>query len=230
MGGVDRAVSLKALCHDQPPQPPRMSLLDRRLLYVAMTRAKRRSALAWCRSAFLSMDGLQKAIALCMRRVRALSWKRCCLTLKRSPGQSSQRLGFLRPVRQLKWTSRRVWSVCGAKSPCRRHALLFAYAMLRNVDVCSSFDRVAKLRLRRIADRDSVGFRRAFAGAMHVGAAGERSRPVLLCLDLDKVVPPDHLVRQIDGLLDLSWVHKELAPFYSHTGRPSIESSVKKPV
>src|SRR6201990_115778 len=41
--------------------------------------------------------------------------------------------------------------------------------------------------------------------------------------DLDKVVPPDHLVRQIDGLLDLGWVHNELAPFYSHTGRPSID-------
>ena len=41
--------------------------------------------------------------------------------------------------------------------------------------------------------------------------------------DLDKVVPPDHLVRQIDGLLDLSWVHNELVPFYSHTGRPSID-------
>jgi transposase len=41
--------------------------------------------------------------------------------------------------------------------------------------------------------------------------------------DLDKVVPPDHLVRQIDYLLDLSWVHKELAPYYSHTGRPSID-------
>jgi transposase len=41
--------------------------------------------------------------------------------------------------------------------------------------------------------------------------------------DLDKVVPPDHLVRQIDGLLDLSWVHKELAPYYSRTGRPSID-------
>src|SRR5512138_3485479 len=41
--------------------------------------------------------------------------------------------------------------------------------------------------------------------------------------DLDKVVPPDHLVRQIDALLDLSWVHKELAPYYSHTGRPSID-------
>src|SRR5258705_1854001 len=41
--------------------------------------------------------------------------------------------------------------------------------------------------------------------------------------DLNEVVPADHLVRQIDGLLDLSWVHKELAPYYSHTGRPSID-------
>jgi transposase len=41
--------------------------------------------------------------------------------------------------------------------------------------------------------------------------------------DLDKVVPPDHLVRQVEGVLDLSWVHRELAPYYSHTGRPSID-------
>ena len=41
--------------------------------------------------------------------------------------------------------------------------------------------------------------------------------------DLDKVVPLDHLVRQIAGLLDLGWVHKELAPYHSHTGRPSID-------
>jgi transposase len=41
--------------------------------------------------------------------------------------------------------------------------------------------------------------------------------------DLDKVVPPDHLVRQIDGVLDLGWVHQELAAYYSHTGRPSID-------
>lgn len=41
--------------------------------------------------------------------------------------------------------------------------------------------------------------------------------------DLDQVVPADHLVRQIDAVLDLNWVHKELAPYYSHTGRPSID-------
>ncbi len=40
---------------------------------------------------------------------------------------------------------------------------------------------------------------------------------------LDAVVPPDHLLRRIDDDLDLSWVHGELAPFYSHTGRPSID-------
>ena len=42
-------------------------------------------------------------------------------------------------------------------------------------------------------------------------------------LNLDQVVPADHLVRQIDGVLDLAWVHQELAPYYSHTGRPSID-------
>jgi transposase len=41
--------------------------------------------------------------------------------------------------------------------------------------------------------------------------------------DLDQVVPPDHLVRQIAGVVDLGWVHKELGPYYSHTGRPSID-------
>ena len=40
---------------------------------------------------------------------------------------------------------------------------------------------------------------------------------------LDEVVPRDHLVCKIDRVLDLSWVHRELAPFYSHTGCPSID-------
>ena len=40
---------------------------------------------------------------------------------------------------------------------------------------------------------------------------------------LDDVVPADHLVRRIDAVLDLSWLHEELAPYYSHTGRPSID-------
>ena len=41
--------------------------------------------------------------------------------------------------------------------------------------------------------------------------------------DLDAVVPEDHQVRRIAAVLDLSWVRNELAPHYSHTGRPSID-------
>ena len=40
---------------------------------------------------------------------------------------------------------------------------------------------------------------------------------------LDEVVPDDHLVRGIAGVLDLSWVRGELASYYSPLGRPSID-------
>ena len=40
--------------------------------------------------------------------------------------------------------------------------------------------------------------------------------------DLDEVVPGDHLLRRIDAVLDLDWLRRELRPFYSHTGRPSV--------
>src|SRR3974390_3194523 len=40
---------------------------------------------------------------------------------------------------------------------------------------------------------------------------------------LDEAVPGDHPVREIAAVLDLSWVHSELAPYYSRLGRPSID-------
>jgi transposase len=41
--------------------------------------------------------------------------------------------------------------------------------------------------------------------------------------NLDEAVPDDHLVREIAAVLDLSWVHAELAPYYPQLGRPSID-------
>jgi len=40
---------------------------------------------------------------------------------------------------------------------------------------------------------------------------------------LDAHVPPDHLLRSIDRFVDLSEVRRELAPFYSLMGRPSVD-------
>jgi transposase len=41
--------------------------------------------------------------------------------------------------------------------------------------------------------------------------------------DLEDMVPSDHLLRRIDAVLDLSWLRGELAPYYSHTGCPSVD-------
>src|SRR5881394_870259 len=40
---------------------------------------------------------------------------------------------------------------------------------------------------------------------------------------LERHVPGDHLLRTIDRFVDLDGVRRELAPFYSSTGRPSID-------
>ena len=43
---------------------------------------------------------------------------------------------------------------------------------------------------------------------------------------LEEAVPDDHPVRAIAAALDLSWVHGELAPYYSPLGRPSIDPAL----
>jgi transposase len=40
---------------------------------------------------------------------------------------------------------------------------------------------------------------------------------------LDEAVPNDHPVREVAAVLDLSWVHAELASYYPQLGRPSID-------
>ena len=40
---------------------------------------------------------------------------------------------------------------------------------------------------------------------------------------LEDRVPADHLLRRIDAVLELDWLRAELAPFYSHTGCPSVD-------
>jgi hypothetical protein len=40
---------------------------------------------------------------------------------------------------------------------------------------------------------------------------------------LERHVPASHLLRSIDRFVDLSGIRSELAPYYSSTGRPSID-------
>ncbi len=56
-----------------------------------------------------------------------------------------------------------------------------------------------------------------------MGRISQDQRQLFYSFNLEAVVPDDHLVRTIAGVLDLSWVRAALTPHYSHTGRPSID-------
>jgi transposase len=56
-----------------------------------------------------------------------------------------------------------------------------------------------------------------------MGRSGQDQEQLFYSFNLEAVVPGDHQVRAIAGVLDRSWVRGELAPYYSHTGRPSID-------
>lgn len=52
--------------------------------------------------------------------------------------------------------------------------------------------------------------------------AGNQER-LFYRFNLEEHVPADHVLRGIDRFLDLNALRRHLAPFYSHTGRPSID-------
>jgi len=56
---------------------------------------------------------------------------------------------------------------------------------------------------------------------MGQGSGGQKK--LFYSFNLDDHVPGDHLLRGIDRCLDLGELRRHLAPFYSHTGRPSID-------
>lgn len=55
---------------------------------------------------------------------------------------------------------------------------------------------------------------------------GSNDKPqdeLFYAFNLEDIVPQDHLLRDIDRVLDLSELREHLAPYYSHTGRPSVD-------
>jgi transposase len=56
-----------------------------------------------------------------------------------------------------------------------------------------------------------------------MGRNDQPQKPLFYAFNLDDLVPQDHLLRKIDQFLDLSDLHQHLAPYYSHTGRPSVD-------
>lgn len=59
-----------------------------------------------------------------------------------------------------------------------------------------------------------------------MGRLNQDQGQLFYSFNLEEVVPRDHQVRGIAAILDLSWLHGELAPHYSRTGRPSIDPAL----
>src|SRR5438094_280254 len=56
-----------------------------------------------------------------------------------------------------------------------------------------------------------------------MGRLNHDQRQLFYSFSLEEAVPDDHLVCKIAAVLDLSWVHAELAPHYPNNGRPSTD-------
>ena len=56
-----------------------------------------------------------------------------------------------------------------------------------------------------------------------MGQSGGNQNRLFYSFNLEDHVPASHLLRRIDKFLDLTDLRAYLAPFYSHTGRPSID-------
>jgi len=56
-----------------------------------------------------------------------------------------------------------------------------------------------------------------------LGQQGGQQDELFYSFSLESHVPGDHLLRGIDRCLDLSELRQQLVPYYSHTGRPSID-------
>lgn len=56
-----------------------------------------------------------------------------------------------------------------------------------------------------------------------MGQQGGTQEQLFYSFNLEEHIPPNHLLRGIDQFFDLGELRQHLAPYYSHTGRPSID-------
>ena len=53
------------------------------------------------------------------------------------------------------------------------------------------------------------------------------ARKEAVIIDIDTLVPSDHLLRKIERVMDYEWIYERLAPYYCHhNGRPGTDPVV----
>lgn len=50
----------------------------------------------------------------------------------------------------------------------------------------------------------------------------------MLCVTLESLMPEEHFLRRLDGLMDFSFIYQRAESLYSHRGRPSTLWSLSR--
>ena len=56
-----------------------------------------------------------------------------------------------------------------------------------------------------------------------MGSRREGQSALFYEFSIEAHVPPEHMLRSVDRFVDLTGIRQHLAPFYSSTGRPSVD-------
>ena len=56
---------------------------------------------------------------------------------------------------------------------------------------------------------------------------GQDNRRDVVLVDIDQLVPADHMLRKIEKIMDYDWLYERLSPYYCHdNGRPGTDPVV----
>ena len=56
---------------------------------------------------------------------------------------------------------------------------------------------------------------------------GQDKRRDVVLVDIDQLVPADHMLRKIEKIMDYEWLYERLNPYYCHdNGRPGTDPVV----
>ena len=101
--------------------------------------------------------------------------------------------------------------------------LLDLFLSAKRVEGCSEKALLTKL---HIAAAYMVYWRKNKGGDVGMMTRRDGVQQKMLCVTLESLMPEEHFLRRLDGLMDFSFIYQRVEGLYSHRGRPSIDPVV----
>ena len=90
----------------------------------------------------------------------------------------------------------------------------------------SWYHKMALLTKFRITATHMVYWKKSEGGDVGMMTCRDGVQQKMLCVTLESLMPQEHFLRQLDGLMDFSFIYQRVESLYSRRGRPSIDPVV----